>query len=288
MRYAVNNWIYGDEPLRDTFTRLSRYGYDGIEFVGEPSRFPVSEVLELSEEFGITPTSVLGWCVWGIPGRDMASPDDAERKAAIRYGQQCIDFAAEIGVPIVIVIPAAAGRTAPTGRPKTESEWHSGYQAEWGHAVDSIRQAAAYAAERNILLALEPINRYETFLVVTLDQGLQFISDVGVDNLKLNLDTFHMNIEEPNLADAVRRAGDLLVSMHVSDSNRQAPGRGHMDYTTLLGALGEIDYQGTLVLEPVPPGSDPILLSQFPENLPLRDIYAEESINYLRQIEQAL
>ena len=61
-----------------------------------------------------------------------------------------------------------------------------------------------------------------------------------------------------------------------------------MDYIALLGALREIDYQGTLVLEPVPPGSDPILLSQFSENLPLRDIYAEESINYLRQIEQAL
>ncbi len=288
MRYAINNWIYGDEPLRETFARLSRYGYGGIELVGEPSRFQVTEVKELCEEFDLPVTSVLGWCIWGIPGRDLSSPDDDERRAAIRYGQECIDFAAEVGAPIVIVIPAAAGRTAPTGNPRSEEEWHTGYQAEWKNAVDSIGQAAAYAAGRGVVLALEPINRYETFLVANLEQGLRFLSEVGADNLKLNLDTFHMNIEEKNLAETILRSGDLLVNMHVSDSNRQAPGRGHMDYAALLKALKQVDFQGAFVFEPVPPGSDPILLSQFSENLPLRDLYAEESITYLREVEAAL
>jgi len=288
MRYAVNNWIYGDEPLRETFARLSRYGYDGIEFVGEPSRFPTSEVKELCEQYDLPVTSVLGWCIWGIPGRDLANPDDDERRAAIRYGQECIDFAAEVGAPVVIVIPAAAGRTSPIGDPRSEDDWTSRYQAEWDYAVESIRQAAAYASERGIVLALEPINRYETFLVTHLEQALRFLSDVSADNLKLNLDTFHMNIEEPSLSEAVLRAGDLLVSMHISDSNRQAPGRGHMDYAALLAALKQIDYQGALVLEPVPPGSDPILVSQFSQNLPLRDTYAEEGIKHLKRVEQAL
>lgn len=285
MRYAVNNWIYGDEPLQETFARLSRYDYDGIEFVGEPSRFSASEVKELCEQHSLQVTSVLGWCIWGIPGRDLASPNDDERSAAIRYGQECIDFAVEVGAPIVIVIPAAAGRTSPTGNPRSEDDWASSYRAEWENAVDSIRQAAAYASQRGIVLALEPINRYETFLVTRLEQALQFLSDVGADNLKLNLDTFHMNIEEPDLSEAILRAGDLLVNMHISDSNRQAPGRGHMDYSALLGALKQIDYQGALVLEPVPPGSDPILLSQFSKNLPLRDVYAEEGIAYLKTVE---
>lgn len=286
MRYAVNNWIYGDEPLRTTFERLARFGYEGIEFVGEPSRFSVSEIKQLSEEFNLPVTSVLGWCIWGIPGRDLSNPDEQERQGAMRYGQQCIDFAVEVGASVFIVIPAAAGRTVPTGDPQTEDAWQLAYQAEWDNAVAAIRQTAAYAAERDITLALEPINRYETFLVTNLEQALKFLDDVGADNLKLNLDTFHMNIEEPDLAGAIRRAGDLLANMHVSDSNRQAPGRGHMDYAALLNALNDIQFEGAFVLEPVPPGSNPILMSQFPSNEKLRDIYAEESLGYLRQIEK--
>ena len=285
MRYAVNNWIYGNEPLRETFARLSRYEYDGIELIGEPSQFSVSEVKDLCEQYDLPVTSVLGWCIWGIPGRELANPGDNERNAAIRYGQECIDFAAEVGAPIVIVIPAAAGRTAPLGNPRSEDDWISSYRAEWENAVVSVRQAASYALERDIVLALEPINRYETFLVTNLEQALQFLSDVGADNLKLNHDTFHMNIEEPSLSETILRAGDLLVNMHISDSNRQAPGRGHMDYSALLEALKQIDYQGALVLEPVPPGSDPILLSQFSKNLPLHDVYAEEGIAYLKTVE---
>jgi sugar phosphate isomerase/epimerase len=288
MRYAINNWIYADEPLQDTFARLSRYNYDGIELIGEPSRFSASDVINLCRQHDITVTSVLGWCIWGIPGRDLASQDDEERAMAIRYGQECIDFAVEVGAPIIIVIPAAAGRTAPTGNPTTEDEWLSAYQAEWEIAVESVRQTAAYASERGIELALEPINRYDTFLVTNLQQALQFLSDTNADNLKLNLDTFHMNIEEPDLPGTILRAGELLVNMHISDSNRQAPGRGHMDYSGLLQALKQIDYQGALVLEPVPPGSNPILLSQFKKNLHLRDIYAEEGIRHLQEAESAI
>lgn len=288
MQYAISNWIYGDEPLRGTFARLARYGYDGVELVGEPERYVRSEVRALCEQFGLAVTSILGWSIWGIAGRDLASPEDAERAAAVRYGQACIDLAAQVGAGILVVLPAAAGRTAPTGRPKSEGNWLAGYRAEWEFAVESVRQAAAYAAERDVLLALEPINRYETFLVTNLDQALKFLDEVGAENLKLHLDTFHMSIEESDPAAAIRRAGDLLVNMHVSDSNRESPGRGHTDFSALLRALTEIKYRGALTLEPVPPGSDPLLASRMHKHLPLRDMYAEESITHLKAIEASL
>lgn len=285
MRYAISNWIYGDEPLRESFFRLARYHYQGLELVGEPERYPTDEVLNLCREVGLTVTSVLSWCIWGLPGRDLASPDAEERAAALRYGKRCVDFAAAVGAPILVVLPAPAGRTSPTGSPKTEGEWLSGYRDEWKNAVGSVRELAVYAQGRKVLLALEPINRYETFLITNLEQALQFVADVGAKNLKLHLDTFHMNIEEPDPAAAVRRAGDLLVNMHVSDSNRQAPGRGHTDFPGLLGALREINYQGALVLEPVPWGSDPILATRMSQNLPLREVFAAESIKHLKAIE---
>ncbi|MGD2104916.1 MAG: sugar phosphate isomerase/epimerase family protein, partial [Anaerolineae bacterium] len=274
MRYAISNWIYGEEPLRETFARLACFGYQGVELVGEPERYDTDLVLELCEEYGLRVTSVLSWCIWGIPGRDLTSATESERTAAEDYMRQCTDLASDVGAPILVILPAPAGRTAPAGEPESEGEWLSAYKVEWDRAVDSVCRAAAYGAERDVSLALEPINRYETFLVTNVSQALPFLDDVGSDNLKLHLDTFHMNIEEPDLAAAVRQAGDLLVSMHVSDSNREAPGRGHIDFDALMSALEDVGFEGPLTLEPVPPGSDPFLASRMSENLPLRDEYA--------------
>jgi len=288
MRYAISNWIYGQEPLRDSFARLARFGYDAIELVGEPGRYSVPEVKALTQEFGVQVTSILTWCIWGIPGRDMAAPNKKERRAALSYGRKCVDLAASFGALVVVVLPAPAGRTSPVLRTKTEVSWKKGRAREWEYAVESIRALAEYAAKHNIVLGLEPINRYETYLIMSLDHALSFLKAVGAANLKIHLDTFHMNLEEPDPAGAIRRAGSLLVNMHVSDSNREAPGRGHMAFEDLLRALREIDYQGVLALEPVPPGADALLAAAMSDNLPLRDRYAEEGIRYLRGLEQRM
>lgn len=288
MRYAISNWIYPGEPLRETFARLARYGYDGVELVGEPDRISPEEVRALSKEYSIPVVSVLTWCIWGIPGRDMASPDEEERRAAGAYGRRCVDLAVAVGAPIVVVLPAPAGRTAPVGKPQGEKAWKEAWDREWALAVESLKDLAVYAQQRGITLALEPINRYETHLVSTTDQALRMLEAVGADNLKIHLDTFHMNIEEADMAAAIRRAGDLLVNMHISDSNRMPPGRGHTDFRALLRALREIHYTGALVLEPVPPGPDALLAVTFSENIAMRDAYAEESIRYLQGIEREI
>ncbi|MDX1601084.1 MAG: sugar phosphate isomerase/epimerase family protein, partial [Anaerolineales bacterium] len=279
--------IYADEPLEETFHRLARFGYQGVELKGEPEQYDAGRVRSLAEQYELEITSVLGWALASIPGRDLASPNAASREQAVEYASRCVDLAAAVGAPIVVVIPAAAGRTAPAGGPHDPRSWREGYSSEWGHAVDSVKQAAAYAREYDITLALEPINRYETFLVKNVEEGLRFIEEVGAGNLKLHLDTFHMNLEEPNPARAVRKAGDSLVNMHLSDSNRQAPGKGHFDFESLFAALQAIEYRGALALEPVPPGSDPILATQMPEHEPLRDQYAAEGIRYLKALEAA-
>lgn len=287
MRYAVSNWIYADEPLEQTFDRLSRFGYQGVELKGEPEQYDPGRVRSLAEQYELEITSVLGWALASIPGRDLATPDRAARTQAVEYASNCVDLAAAAGAPIVVVIPAAAGRTAPAGSPHDPHSWREGYRSEWDHAVESVQQAAEYAREHEIILALEPINRYETFLVKNVEGGLRFIEAVGADNVKLHLDTFHMSLEESNPAQAVRRAGDSLVNMHLSDSNRQAPGMGHFDFESLFAALQDIDYRGALALEPVPPGSNPILATRMPEHEPLRDQYAADGIRYLTSLEAA-
>jgi sugar phosphate isomerase/epimerase len=288
MRYAISNWIYGTEQLSDQFARLARFGYQGIELVGEPDRYSAADVRALSRKFHIPVTSILSWCLAGIPGRDPASPDPQERRKALEYGKKCVDLANALEAPILVVLPAPAGRTAPTGAPKDEQAWLEGYKQEWDLAVDSLRQLASHAEARGVVLGLEPINRYETFLVNDLDQALEFIAQVDSVQLRLHLDTFHMNLEEADISETIRRAGERLVNLHVSDSNRQAPGLGHFDFTSLIRALKEIGYTGCLTLEPVPPGSDPLLMSVMSKNLALRDVYAQKGIQHLQQIEASL
>jgi sugar phosphate isomerase/epimerase len=288
VKYAINNWVYDDEPLRTTFARLSRFGYDGIELKGEPSLYDITEIKSLCQEFNMQVTSVLGWTIWGIPGRDLSSPDESERNAAVKFLKDCVDFTVQVGATILLVLPFPAGRTTPTGDPQSEDEWISIAETEWGNAVDSVRQVSAYAQGKDLILAVEPINRFETYQLTTSDEALRFLQDVDADNVKLNLDSYHMNIDEADPVDAIRKAGDYLVHLHAAGSNRQAPGSGHTNFVELLKALKEVNFQGTIALEPVPPGANPGMAIKLSANLPLRDIYAEESIRYLKGIEESL
>jgi len=290
MFYAVSNWIYdmGEEPLEITFERLRRYGYNGIELVGEPDKFDPSLVRSLCEEFGLRVFSVLGWCIAPTDSRDLAHPDPTVRARSVAYVKRGVDFAKEMGAPIVVVIPAPAGRITPVGVADTEEAWREAIETEWTCAVTSLREAASYAEQKGMILAVEPINRYETFLIRNVDEGLRFVREVDSPAIKLHLDTFHMNIEEPDPAEAIRKAGNLLVNMHVSDSNREAVGRGHTDFQAMMRALKEIEYQGALVLEPIPPDPNPFLAVRSRTYLPLRDQYAQESIKVLRTLQRSV
>lgn len=285
MKYAINNWVFDDEPIRETFMRLSRYGYDGIELKGEPSLYDIEEIKSLCEEFDLQVTSVLGWTIWGIPGRDLSSPDESERSAAVKFLKEVVDFAVQLGAPILLVLPFPAGRTTPTGDPQLEDEWISTAATEWRNAVDSVRQLSGYASGQNITLAVEPINRFETYQLTTAEQARKFIREVNADNVKLNLDTYHMNMEESDPAAAILNSGEYLVHMHAADSNRQAPGSGHTDFVDLFKALKSVNFDGTIALEPVPPGANPGTAIKLSGNLSLRDQYAEEGITFLKSIE---
>lgn len=119
-------------------------------------------------------------------------------------------------------------------------------------AIDGLAQFAAYAESLGLNLYLEPINRYETNFINTIAQGLEVIKEIGAKNVLLLADTFHMNIEEVDMAEALRSAGDRLGYMHFADSNRHAPGSGHTDFAPILAALRKMGYKGFLTVEILP------------------------------------
>jgi sugar phosphate isomerase/epimerase len=123
---------------------------------------------------------------------------------------------------------------------------------QYRRAVDGVRRYGEYAAQQGVSLVIEPINRYETNYINTIQDALQFISDVDLDNFGVLPDTFHMNIEEANPAESLRAAGDRVHHVQFTDSNRLAAGRGHIDFRTLAAVLRDSGYRGYLSTETLP------------------------------------
>lgn len=117
------------------------------------------------------------------------------------------------------------------------------------HLAACVRECGLRAGELGMVLTVEPGNRYETGFVHTVDEGVALLEAVDVPSVLLQLDTFHMNIEEASIAGAVRRAGPRLAHVHLADSNRRAPGWGHLDFGPVVGALRAVGYAGAIGLE---------------------------------------
>ena len=120
---------------------------------------------------------------------------------------------------------------------------------EWKRSVEHLRRVAEYAATAGVVLAEEVVNRFELYHLNTLDQGIRLIDEVGHPNCRLHLDTFHAHIEEKNTADAIRRAGDRIAHVHVSENDRGVPGSGSVAWDGTFDALRETGYDGWLTVE---------------------------------------
>jgi len=276
MRYSVCNWIYGDEPLEETMRRLSRFGYDGIEIMGEPKKYNPQQVKKLLRKYHLEVTSITSICGWPTTERDLANPDKRIRKRAIAYVRDCLQLASDIGAPFAGVIPLPVGRLRPL----------KSLQDEWRWAVESVKEIVSYVEDTNVFLALEPLNRYESCLLNNVEQALRFVEEVASNYVKIMLDCFHMSIEEPDIPTALRKAKDYLIYVHLADSNRQGLGRGHTSFLPIIRTLKEIDYQGAIALEVMAPGPNPFKAIKDETSKQTLDSYLEESIALLRLYEK--
>ena len=266
-KYAFYPLVYRSEPLDDSFARLAAAGYDAVELPGTPGQIDPSEVRRLCERYHLAVSSL---CGRHTPGRSLASPDEDERRTTIQYVQDEIDLAGQVAAPVVILAPTAVRSAQP----------FASLQDEWGWAVAGLRELGAYAAEKGVTLAIEAWNRYETHLVNRLEQALAMREDVGLDNVGVMGDVFHLNIEEVAMDEAIRACGRWLVHFHFCDSNRAAPGSGHVDFRPILRALKDIDYRGYFAME--------LLTANWPWDAEtgreFYDVYPRQCIDYLANL----
>jgi sugar phosphate isomerase/epimerase len=270
--YSYNVIGFGGENVALSIDRLARLGYDAVEVEGEPERYDPNRIRKQAEGAGLKVSSV---CPNFTAERDLSHPDPDIRKSALEYLRDVSEFAAELGAPLFIVAPTAYARVQPLAEPSEE----------WLLAVEGIRTTGEHASSLGVDLTLECWNRYGTYMLNRLEEGARMWRETGLTNGGIMADTFHMNIEERSIPDAILASADILNHVHLSDSNRLAPGLGHIDFAEILQALKEAGYGGGLAFELIP--TLPNLLVDEPDR-PTFDDVAGQAIAHMREAERLL
>ncbi|WP_202879564.1 sugar phosphate isomerase/epimerase family protein [Serinicoccus kebangsaanensis] len=277
---GVNTWVW-TSPLRDVQTRkvldrVAALGFDAVELpLEQPGDLTVATTRAALEETGLA-AYVVGAMA---PGRDLVEADAATVAATQDYLRECIDLAHGIGAPAVCgPFYAATGRVwrmSPQQRDTAYAQWR-----------DNLAPVVEHAAAAGVAIGIEPLNRYETSLVNTVDQALEGLAELLGPSLGLALDTYHLGIEERDSADAVRRAGEHLVHVQVCGNDRGAPGGDQTDWVALVRALDEVGYAGPLDIESFTADNDTIATaaSIWRPLAPTQDALAADGLAFLRSL----
>ena len=238
MKLAAHDWIH-PEPIAEAIERLARSGYDGIEISAEPALHDAGEVARLLELHGLE-------CWGGVTrmtgGRDLVHANPEVRRASVAYVKDALRLVSDLDGDILTITPSAVGKLEPMGPPTTEWRW----------CVESLRECQEHATTLGVRLAIEPLNRFETYFINRCDQALALAAEVGGD-CGVCLDLFHMNIEETSWKNAIAVVGGRIADVHVADNNRRPPGEGSVGWLDVLRVLAAAGYDSYLTLEFVTP-----------------------------------
>ena len=240
MKYGINLYLWTDEmtdALLPVLESLKGMGYDGVEvpiFDLDQSRW--KRWAERLDDLGLerTANTVIA------PEHNPVSEDPAVRKAAFEHMQRVVDACAAAGSSILCG-PHQVALGVFTGRGATDEEWK--------RSVEHLRKVSEYAEGARVVLAEEVVNRFEIYHINVLDQAISLVDQVGHPNCRIHLDTFHAHIEEKDPAAAIRRAGQRIAHVHVSENDRGVPGSGSVAWDATFDALRDVGYDGWLTVE---------------------------------------
>ncbi len=244
--------------LAEKLANLEEWGYEGIELRNPPIWEKVDEINEACADSSVKPSSICA----GFRGTFL-DPDPEERNLAIEDSQKILWAAGQIGAVGMIWVPLFGPPRLPDLSPYADE-----IELEKRLLVEIVKILAEAAAENNTLALLEPLIRYETHLPNRLEQAIEIIQAAGdPPGMKIMADFFHMNTEEPDIAESIRAAGDYIAHIHLADSIRWLPGYGHTDFKSGFQALADIGFDKYMALECHVPGDPYVELPKAAEYL---------------------
>jgi len=240
MKLGIHAYAWCSEWNNDQLDLIDRAKDLGMDFIELPlmvlDKFDTAAVGERLKQldFDACTSTVL------LDDTDITSDDPVIRAKGVDYLKRCVKATADIGATNFSGVIYSKHIRQLDGRPTVR---------EYTWSADCLREVADYASGMGVFIGLEPVNRYETFLVNTCEQALMLKDMIGRDNIKIHLDTYHMNIEEKSFYDATIAAGDNLMHYHLCENDRGIPGTGLVDWDDIFKALAEINYSGYAALE---------------------------------------
>lgn len=245
--------------VAEAFKAASTYGYNGVEIhLREPGDINRKEVLALMRNTGLAATTI-GTGIAAVEyGINFTHPDRAMRERAVKHIEAFVDLAGQLESCITIGL-----MTGKIG-------WGEDRQERRKMAVENINRCATTASGAGVTILLEPLNRYECDFLNTVQDVIEVIRETESSNIKVLADTYHMNIEEVDIAEQLCRNVDSIGYIHLADSNRHRPGMGHVRFPEIIESLRQAGYQGYGSFEclPIP---DPVSV-------------ASESIQYVKDL----
>ena len=290
-KIGVHYAFWGDKwnvDMCDRIKKASNIGFDDLEvtppdYMVNLDKTEMDGLKHCAEDYNME----LSFCIGFPKSKDMSCPDKKIRQSGIDYSKRMIEAVHYMGGKILSGI--------------LYSYWPCLYDSEitpqykkdcWKRGVESVQQVIPLAESYGIEYAVEMVNRFEQFMVNSVAEGKQFCKDIESPNAKLLLDVFHANIEENNIANAIKDAGSLLAHMHISENNRRLPGTGnHIPWADVASALKEINYSGRIVIESFiatggPVGNDLRIWRDLDEDVTIagRDRELKKSLGFVKNL----
>jgi D-psicose/D-tagatose/L-ribulose 3-epimerase len=281
MTYGLNSFLFESPFTNKSFRLIQKvkdWGFDAIEIaIEDPSHVDPALLKKALDDGGLACKTV---CAAVGPGRDFRGSKQ-EQQTSMNYMKGLLDMMPVFGADVLVgPLYSSVGRA----EAKTEDE----FRQQWDAVVKNLQELSAYAAERKLQLAIEPLNRYETDFINTCSQVLKLVDDIGNDAAGILLDTYHMNIEEKNSGAAIRAAGSRLYHFHACGCDRGTPGNDHIDWKSIVAALKEINYDRLAVIESFTTDVKVIAkaASIWRQFEPSQDDIAVKGLNFLKKVSE--
>jgi len=276
--FGVSTWLWTSPFNRETialFPKIKNFGYDAVEIpVEDPSLIDLHLVKKAlaDQELKAIICGAFG------PSRDLTHDDPAFHQTCFTYLDACLEIASELGAGFV-----AGPMYSAVGKARLVSPEQR--KVEWDLAVTNLRKVCRRAGVFGLDLAIETLNRFETDLINTAEDLMRLIDDINEPQAKAVLDGFHLNIEEPDLESAIRRVGDKLIHVQVSENYRGTPGTGQTNWAAWKRGLEAINYQGTISIESFTPQVKELAgaVCIWKPLVPSQDGFAKEGLKFLKK-----
>lgn len=278
VKFGVSTWLWTSPFQTSTvalFPKIKSYGYDAVEIpIEDPSLIDVQIIRTALADHGLDPI------ICGAFGtnRDLTNEDSKFHQNCFEYLDSCFEIASELGAQFV-----AGPMYSAVGKARLVSSEQK--KIEWNRAVKNLQIVSEKARKFGLEIALEPLNRFETDLINTCEEVMNLIIDINEPNVKVILDGFHMNIEEPDIESAIKCAGSKLIHVQVSENYRGTPGTGQTRWDAYKRGLEAINYQGAISIESFTPDIKELAgaVCIWKPLVPSQDGFAKEGLEFLKK-----